>query len=268
MISLEKVSYSNIITDINLSIERGSYIGIAGPNGSGKSTLARIIKGLEQPSSGNVYIDGEIRSKGKVSEDIGLILGGPENQLVSSSIEEDAAFGLENMNIPSQEIARRTEDALKWASLWELRDIPAHHLSAGQQQMLVLAGIMAMQPRYLILDEATSVIDPSGKTLVLEAGQRMNREMGVGIIHISHDLNELMVAKTIFIMDNGNIAWSGPPSAIHHQEPMLSALGMELPQILKLKSLMIKDGYPLDEKAVTIEDIAEEIVKAVRQPLL
>lgn len=243
----------------------GGYIAIAGPNGSGKSTLAKIIKGILNPSGGIVYIDGEVRPKGKVSGDIGLVLSNPENQLVSSSIEEDAAFGLENMNLPSHEIAKRTEAALKWGNLWELRDVPAHHLSAGQQQMLVLAGITAMEPRYLILDEATSFVDPPGKASVLDAVNRMNREMGVGIVHISHNLSELILARTIFILDEGRVAWEGPPSTIHQQEPLLRELGMELPPHLKLKSLMVKDGYDLDDKAVTVEEMADEIVRIINK---
>lgn len=265
MIELKDISFSNILSNINISIPEGGYIAIAGPNGSGKSTLARIFKGIESPSEGKVYIDGKIRSKGAVSIDIGLVLSNPENQLVSSSIEEDIAFGLENLNLPTPEIARKTEGALKWSGLWEMRDVPAHHLSAGQQQMLVLAGITAMRPRYLVLDEATSFIDPSGRASVLDAVKRMNREMGLGIIHISHDLSELIVAQTIFIIEKGRIAWEGPPSTIHHQEPLLQELGMELPPLLKLKSLMVKDGYDLDDKAVTVEEMADEIVRIINQ---
>lgn len=246
-----------------MTIREGDYIGIAGPNGSGKSTLARIIKGIQCPDEGTVFLDGVIRPKGTVSSSIGLILANPENQLVSASIEEDAAFGLENMNLPSHEIEKRTKDALKWWGLWDLRDVPAHHLSAGQQQMLVLAGIMAMHPRYLILDEPTSFIDPAGKAIVLEAVSRMNTEMGVAVIHISHDLDELMRAQTIYIMDKGKIAWEGTPSGLHRQESLLQGIGMELPPLLKLKSLMINEGYRIDENAVMVEEVAEEILRIV-----
>ncbi|MBF8250536.1 MAG: cobalt ABC transporter, ATP-binding protein [Deltaproteobacteria bacterium] len=265
MIILENVSLSNILNNINISISEGGYFGIAGPNGSGKSCLARIIKGIQDPSEGRVYINREVRPKGKVSSDIGLVLSSPENQLVSSSIEEDVAFGLENMNLPSQEIAKRTEEALKWGDLWESRDIPAHHLSAGQQQMLVIAGIMAMQPRYLIIDEGASMIDPQGRVVVLDAVKRINRENGVGIIHISHDLSEFIVARTIFIMDRGSIVWEGEPTKLHHQEPLLSGLGMELPPLLKLKSMMINSGYDVDDKAMTAEEMADEIIKVINR---
>ena len=263
MISLENISLSKILTDINISIPEGGYIGIAGPNGSGKSTLAKIIKGIQDPSEGKVYIAGAVRPYGTASEKIGLVLSKPQNQIISSSIEEDVAFGLENMNLPSKEIAERTEDALKWASLWELRDVPAHHLSAGQQQMLVLSGIMAMQPGYLIMDEATTMLDILSKTTVLEAVKKMNRELGAGIIHISHDLDELLDAKTIYILDKGRIAWEGPPSKLHHQESLLDGISMELPPLLKLKSLMVKDGYAIDDNAMNVEEITEEIVKVV-----
>ena len=265
MIELKDISFSSILSGINISVPEGGYIAIAGPNGSGKSTLAKIIKGILNPSGGIVCIDGEVRPKGKVSNDIGLVLSNPENQLVSSSIEEDVAFGLENMNLPSHEIAKRTEVALKWGKLLELRDVPAHHLSAGQQQMLVLAGITAMKPRYMILDEATSFIDSSGKASVLDAVKNMNRKMGVGIMHISHNLSELILAQTIFIIDKGRVAWEGPPSTIHQQEPLLRELGMELPPHLKLKSLMVKDGYDLDDKAVTVEEMADEIVRIINK---
>src|SRR4030066_911039 len=132
MITLENISLSSILKNINISIPEGGYIGIAGPNGSGKSSLARIIKGIQDLSEGKVYINGEVRPKGKVSSDIGLVLSNPENQLVSSSIEEDVAFGLENMNLPSLEIAKKTEEALKLGDLWELRNSPAPHPRAGQ----------------------------------------------------------------------------------------------------------------------------------------
>ncbi|MBI4746570.1 MAG: ATP-binding cassette domain-containing protein [Deltaproteobacteria bacterium] len=263
MIELKHLSLSNILTNINITFPEGGYIGIAGPNGSGKSSLARIIKGIQDPSRGEVYINGEIRPKGKVSSGIGLLLSSPENQLVSSSIEEDVAFGLENMNLPSLEIAKRTEEALKLGDLWELRDIPAHHLSAGQQQMLVIAGIMAMQPGYLIIDEGTSMIDPQGRVTVLDAVKKINREKGVGVIHISHDLSEIIVARTIFILDRGNVVWGGEPSKLHHQEPLLRGLGMELPPLLKLKSLMISSGYDISDKAMTAEEMADEVIKVI-----
>lgn len=263
MIELKDISFSNILTDINISIPGGGYIGIAGPNGSGKTTLARVIKGILSPSDGMVYIDGEARHAGKISADIGLVLSNPEDQLVSSSIEEDAAFGLENMNLPTQEIASRTEEALKWGNLWELRDVPAHHLSAGQQQMLVLAGIMAMRPRYLILDEATSMLVSQGRAVVLDVVKRINREAKAGIIHISHNLGELINARTIFIMDKGRIVWEGAPSMLHHQEALLQGLGIELPPLLKLKSLMVKDGYDISDKAMTVEEMADEIMRVV-----
>lgn len=263
MISLRNISLNNILADISMTIQDGDYIGIAGPNGSGKSTLARIVKGLDDHSDGTISIDGIIRPTGKVTKEIGLVLANPENQLVSSSIEEDAAFGLENMNLPSRDIAKRTEEALKWAGLWDIRDVPAHHLSAGQQQMLVLAGTMAMKPEFLILDEATSMIDPAGKALVLDSVKKMNKEKGVGIIHISHDLNELIGARTIYLMDKGRVLWEGAPGDIHNQEPLLKEIGMELPQLLKLKSLMIKDGFSINETALTEEELADEIVRAL-----
>ncbi|MEK6726603.1 MAG: ATP-binding cassette domain-containing protein [Deltaproteobacteria bacterium] len=266
MIELKDISLSNILKTINISIPEGGYIGIAGPNGSGKSSLAKIIKGIQDPSEGGVYINGVLRPKGKVSSDIGLVLSSPENQLVSSSIEEDVAFGLENMNLPSQEIAKRTEEALRLGDLWESRDTPAHHLSAGQQQMLVIAGIMAMQPGYLIIDEGASMIDPQGRITVLDAVKKINRENGVGVIHISHDLSELIVARTISILDKGSIVWEGEPSKLHHQEPLLSALGMELPPLLKLKSLMISGGYDISDKAMTAEEMADEVVKVINRP--
>lgn len=267
MIELKDISFSNILLNINISIPEGGYIGIAGPNGSGKSTLAKIIKGILDPSNGTVSIDGKPRPKGMVSGEIGLVLSNPENQLVSSSIDEDAAFGLENMNLPSQEIAVRTEDALKWGGLWELRQVPAHQLSAGQQQMLVIAGIMAMQPRYLIIDEGISMIDPLGRIAVLDAVKRINREKGVGVVHISHDLSELMAAQTIFIMDRGAIVWGGPPIKLHHQDPLLSGLGMELPPLIKLKSLMVKNGCEVGDKAMTAEEMADEVIKAISRSI-
>lgn len=265
MISLQNIFLKEILSEISISIRDGDYIGIAGPNGSGKSSLARIIKGIQDPTGGTVCVDGTIRPYGRVSADIGLVLANPENQLVSSSIEEDVAFGLENMNLPSDEIAKRTEDALKWGGLGDLRDLPAHHLSAGQQQMLVLAGIMAMQPRYLIIDEAASMLDPDGKALVLEAVRRMNEETGVAIVHISHDLDELMRARTIYIMDRGRIVWEGGYSRLHHQESLFSGIGMELPSLLKLKSLLVNGGYRIDDNAVTVNEMAEEIVKLVKK---
>lgn len=265
MIALKEVCFSNILANISMTLQDGDYIGIAGPNGSGKSTLARIIKGIDHPTEGVVCIDGICRPNGTVSRDVGLVLANPENQLVSSSIEEDAAFGLENMNLPSIEIARGTEEALKWARLWDVRDVPAHHLSAGQQQMLVLAGIMAVKPGLLIIDEATSMLDPAGKALVLESVIKMNKETGVGIVHISHDLNELMGARTLYLMDKGKVLWEGPPRELHHQEPLLTGIGMELPPLLKLKSLMVKDGYPVGDNAATEEELADEIIRVVNQ---
>lgn len=264
MISLQNISHNSALTDINMTINDADYIGIAGPNGSGKSTLARIIKGIETQTSGVVAIDGIVRPKGQVTRDIGLVLANPENQLVSSSVEEDAAFGLENMNLPSSEISKKTEEALKWAGLWDIRDVPAHQLSAGQQQVLVLAGTMIMKPKYLILDEATSMFDRAAKASVMESAKKMNKEMGIGIIHISHDLNELTRAGTIYLMDKGKIVWEGSPRQLHQQELLLIETGLELPQLIKLKLLMIKEGYPVDDNAVTEEEIADEIARVAK----
>jgi energy-coupling factor transport system ATP-binding protein len=263
MISLQNITLSNILTDINISIPDGGYIGIAGPNGSGKSTLARVIKGIEEHPEGEIFVDGRPRPRGEVTGEIGLVLTNPENQLVSSSIEEDVAFGLENMNLPPREIAGRTEDALRWASLWDIRDLPAHYLSAGQQQMLVIAGIMAMKPRYLIFDEATSMVSIEERTIVLDSVRRINREIGVGVIHISHDLGELTAAQRIYLMERGRVLWEGTPRELHEQEEILSGIGMELPPLLKLKSLMIKGGYRINENAMTVDEMAEEIVRVL-----
>lgn len=264
MISLKNVSLSNILTNITISFPEGGYTGIAGPNGSGKSSLARIIKGIQDQSQGEVYIDGAIRHRGKVTSDIGLVLSSPENQLISSSIEEDVAFGLENMNLPSQEIAQRTQEALKLWGLWELKDVPAHHLSAGQQQMLVIAGIMVTQPRYLIIDEGTSMIDLQGRSMVLDAIKKINKENGVGVIHISHELSDFTGADSIAILDKGKIVWEGGPSKLHHLEPLLVSLGMELPPLIKLKTLMLNSGYDISDDALTVEEMAEEIARIAR----
>jgi len=223
MIRLDKVSYQietsagavQVLRDIDLELPDGSISAIVGPNGSGKTTLARLVSGLLRPTSGNVQLllDGETQAVMDVRPgvDVGLVFQNPDNQLVATTVEDDIAFGLENLQLSHGEMVQRVEDVLLLLGLQPFRDYPPHRLSGGQKQKVAIAGVLAMKPSFLILDEATSLLDPANRREVMQTVLRLNHELGIGVVVVTHLLDEVLVASRVCVLADGVLAaWDSP----------------------------------------------------------
>ena len=217
------------LDNISLTIKKGEYIALIGSNGSGKSTLARLLNAILVPTSGEVWVDGLLTSREEhrweIRRRVGMVFQNPDNQIVATTVEEDVAFGLENLGIDSSQISRRVTEALERVGLSSFRHHAPHLLSGGQKQRLAIAGIIAMRPRCLVLDEPTAMLDPRGRREVLDTIQRMNRQEGVTVVHITHFMEETLEADRIVTMDRGKIVQNGKPEEIFNGETIFISLG-------------------------------------------
>lgn len=269
MIGLNKVSYEietsagavQVLRDIDLEIPDGSISAIVGPNGSGKSTLARLISGLLQPTSGTVKLVPEVGLYGAPKEvspglDVGLVFQNPDNQLVATTVEDDIAFGLENLQLSHAEMVRRIDDALKLLELEEYRTYPPHRLSGGQKQKVAIAGILAMKPSFLILDEATSLLDPANRHEVMQTVLHLNRELGIGVVMITHLLGEVLMASHVGVLTEGRLIGWGDPRAVFDDSSIVERGGLVLPLSARASFIMRKrwKDFPL---CFTPEEFAE-----------
>ncbi|HNX28117.1 MAG TPA: energy-coupling factor transporter ATPase [Syntrophomonadaceae bacterium] len=242
MISLRNLNFSYayneaILKDINLDITDGEYVAIIGANGSGKTTLIRHFNALLLPASGDVLVDGLSTLKAKnlpeIRRRVGMIFQNPDNQIVGMTVEEDVAFGPGNLGLPSSEIKKRVDHALTVVGLSEYKTRPPHTLSGGQKQLLALAGVLAMESKFIVLDEPTASLDPQSASLVLSLLQELNQQ-GTAIIHVTHHMDELDNAKRIIVIDQGSIAADAPPCDIFSQVTWLKKLGLKPPKISEL----------------------------------
>lgn len=240
---------------VNLRINPGEFVGILGSNGSGKSTLARHFNALLRPTRGRVMIDGldtahpdnlwEIRRR------VAMVFSNPDNQLIAPVVEEDVAFGPENLGLPAEEIRRRAEEALSRVSMLEYRQRPPSRLSGGQKQRVAIAGALAMRPRYLVLDEPTSMLDFSGRREVLSFLHRLNRELGITVILITHYLEEIIEADRLIVMEGGRIAMEGTPADLFASVAEMEHRGLELPPILELTRALRERGIDVPPRVIT-----------------
>ena len=250
MIRLDKVSYQietsagavQVLRDIDLELPDGSISAIVGPNGSGKSTLARLVSGLLRPTSGSVRLlpDGDNQTVTDVRPglDVGLVFQNPDNQLVATTVEDDIAFGLENLELPHAEMVRRVGDVLHLLGLEQFRDYPPHRLSGGQKQKVAIAGVLAMKPSFLILDEATSLLDPTNRREVMQTVLRLNSELGIGIVIVTHLLDEVLVASRVGVLAHGALAAWGSPRAVFSDPVVVELGGLVLPLSARASFLM------------------------------
>ncbi|MBP8718353.1 MAG: energy-coupling factor transporter ATPase [Candidatus Atribacteria bacterium] len=249
------------LSEINFEIQKGDFIAIIGANGSGKSTLAKHINGLLLPSQGDVFVENyntkdpeniwEIRKK------IGMVFQNPDNQLVATTVEDDIAFGLENIGMEEEEMKERVDWALNIVDLNELRNSEPHLLSGGQKQKVVIAGALAMHTSYLVLDEPTSMLDPKGRKEVLEIIKRLNQEEKITIIYITQFMSEAAEFNKIILLDKGKIILSGPPKAIFKQVDLLLKLSLEIPQITKLARQLSENGLNIPTNILKEEEMME-----------
>ena len=247
------------LKNLSLIIEEGEYIALIGPNGSGKSTLARHLNAILLPTGGIVTVDGFVTTqeehRWEIRRRVGMVFQNPDNQIVATTVEEDVAFGLENLGMESSLMAQRVTEALEMVGLQSLRNHAPHLLSGGQKQRLAIAGIIAMRPRCLVLDEPTAMLDPRGRREVLETIKRMNHQEGITVVHITHFMEEALEADRVIVMDRGQIVHAGPPAEIFGGDIDLYALNLEVPAIPRLVQLLRSQGMDIPAGVLKVDEL-------------
>ena len=254
-----------VINDLDLTIEKGSFVAILGHNGCGKSTLAKLLCGILLPNQGRVFVNGMDTSDEEKSFEIrkscGMIFQNPDNQLVASIVEEDIAFAPENLGLPREEIRARVDSALETVGMTEYIRHATYKLSGGQKQRIAIAGVLAMSPQCIIFDEATSKLDPNGRKEIVSAMKRLNREMGITVVTITHYMNEAVEADRIVVMNQGEIIADGAPKEIFSQVEKLQSVSLDVPQVAELMYLLEQDGIDAPRGVLHAMDAAEVITK-------
>lgn len=247
-----------VLNGVSLEIEQGDFVALLGHNGSGKSTLAKHFNAMLLPSGGTVYVDNLSTANEKLTYEIrrrvGLVLQNPDNQLVASIVEEDVAFGPENIGIPSEEIRRRVDEALKAVEMYEYRLKAPHQLSGGQKQRVAIAGIIAMEPSCIVLDEPTAMLDPRGRKEVMDTICKLNREKNITVILITHYMEEAAMANRVVVMDKGNVLLDSVPREVFSHVDLLKAHRMDVPQATELAHQLQQHGIPMPENILHPEE--------------
>lgn len=253
------------IKNLNLQIQKGEFLAVLGHNGSGKSTLAKLINGLLVPTSGDVLVDG---MNTKSDEEIwnirsraGMVFQNPDNQIVATIVEEDVAFGPENLGVPTEEIGARVDSALEAVGMIEFRKNAPHLLSGGQKQRIAIAGILAMAPDYIILDEPTAMLDPVGRAEVMETIKVLNKEQGKTIILITHYMDEAAEADRLVIMEKGSIILEGTPRKVFSNVDKVKKIGLDVPQVTELAWELKKEGFDVNTEILSIEELVGELCR-------
>ena len=258
-------SIQTALDHVDLDVKPGQFIAILGHNGSGKSTLAKHLNALLMPSEGTLYVDGKDTSEEKnvwdVRQTAGMVFQNPDNQIIASVVEEDVGFGPENIGVPTEEIWRRVENSLRSVGMWEYRNHSPNKLSGGQKQRVAIAGVMAMQPKCIVLDEPTAMLDPSGRKEVLRAVHELNKKCGVTIILITHYMEEVVDADRVIVMDEGHIVMQGKPREIFSQVEQLKNFRLDVPQITLLAYELKKSGLSIPDGILTREELVEALLK-------
>ena len=256
-------SKNRVLRDISVDIESGSFVVLLGHNGSGKSTLARHLNALLQPTEGTVWIGGHDTKNQQewleIRKTAGMVFQNPDNQIIASVVEEDVAFGPENMGVPTEEIWQRVAKSLESVDMTVYRYHSPNKLSGGQKQRIAIAGIMAMHPSCMVLDEATAMLDPAGRREVLEAVHRLNKEEKVTVILITHHMDEAVDADRVLVMDKGKIAMDGTPKEVFSRVEELQKLELDVPQITELAWQLKQQGMPLSDGILTQERFIQEL---------
>lgn len=251
------------VNDVSLSVNKGEFIAILGHNGSGKSTFAKHLNAILYPTEGTLFVDGMDVSKEdnlwKVRETAGMVFQNPDNQIIGQVVEEDVGFGPENMGVPTEEIWARVEESLKAVGMYEFRKKSPNRLSGGQKQRVSIAGVLAMHPKCIVLDEPTAMLDPNGRKEVVRAIRALNEVEGITIILITHYMDELIHANRVFVMDKGSVAMQGTPREIFSRVDELKALRLDVPQVTMCAHELRKKGLPIPEGILTNDELIEAL---------
>ena len=266
---MEDVSYQYepdarpAVSHVTLEVERGSFVAVLGHNGSGKSTLAKLMNALFLPTEGRVLVCGmDTLTEEKVwniRRHAGMVFQNPDNQIVANVVREDVAFGLENLGVPQDEMVRRVEAALSAVRMSELAETAPHMLSGGQKQRVAIAGVLAMEPELIIMDEATAMLDPSGRAEVLATVRKLNREKGMTVVWITHFMEEAAIADRLIVMNDGSVALEGTPRQVFSRVNEIKALGLDVPPMAELAQTLRDRGLPLPEGILTVSDMVKEL---------
>ena len=270
ILRLNHVSYSyaesekRAVDDVTLDVRRGEFLAVLGRNGSGKSTLARLLNALILPTEGEITVDG-FKATEENPYDVrgvcGMVFQNPDNQIVATVVEEDCAFGLENMGVPSKEIRIRVNEALREVGMEEMALKSPSMLSGGQKQRAAIAGVIAMRPKIIVFDESTAMLDPIGRRDILEIAKRLNREEGVTVIWITHLMEEAAQADRLLVMANGRIALEGTPREVFARTDEVLELGLDVPEMMKLTRDLRAMGIDVRKDAMTTEEMAVELCR-------
>lgn len=271
IVSVEDISFEYITEDSNfkaidnlsLNVKQGEFVVVIGHNGSGKSTLSKNLNAILMPTSGNIYINGLNTKEEKYLWDIrqtaGMVFQNPDNQIVATIVEEDVAFGPENLGIDPTEIRKRVEESLKSVGMYEMRDRQPHLLSGGQKQRVAIAGIIAMKPKCIIFDEATAMLDPSGRKEVMKTIKRLNKEENISIMHITHFMEEAVDADRVIVMEKGRKVLEGTPKEVFSQVERLKNIGLDVPYMTELSKELREEGIDLDGDILTVDEMVVKL---------
>ena len=251
------------VNNVNLEVKKGEFLAILGRNGSGKSTIAKNFNGLFIPTEGVILVDNiDTRDEEKIwdiRQNVGMVFQNPDNQIVATVVEEDVAFGPENLGVPSEEIRNRVDSALNKVKMSEFKRNAPHLLSGGQKQRVAIAGILAMEPKCIIFDEATSMLDPSGRKEIMEIMKKLNKDLGITIITITHYMNEAAEADRIIVMDKGEIRLQGTPREIFQNVEEIKDMGLDVPQMTELAFELKKEGISINKDILSIDEMVREL---------
>ena len=275
LIRFEKVSFSypgdedESLQDIDLEIEEGSFVAVLGHNGSGKSTLAKHTNAVLTPTEGHVYVGGiDTQNEDRlldIRRQVGMVFQNPDNQIVSNVVEDDVAFAPENLGVPSAEIRERVDSALKLVGMYEYRKHAPHLLSGGQKQRVAIAGVIAMQPRIIVLDEPTAMLDPQGRREVIATVTKLCRENGMTVLLITHHMEECIGADRLVVMSNGHIVADGSPETVFSQVELMEREGLTVPETTRLMYELNREGFALPLDRLTEQSCAAAIVAALNE---
>ncbi|MCR1877130.1 energy-coupling factor transporter ATPase [Paraclostridium bifermentans] len=271
IVSVEDISFEYVteedkfkaIDNLSLNVKQGEFVVVIGHNGSGKSTLSKNLNAILMPTTGNIYINGlntkEEKNLWDIRQTAGMVFQNPDNQIVATIVEEDVAFGPENLGIDPPEIRKRVDESLKSVGMYDMRDRQPHLLSGGQKQRVAIAGIIAMKPKCIIFDEATAMLDPSGRKEVMKTIKRLNKEENISIMHITHFMEEAVDADRVIVMEKGKKVLEGTPKEVFSKVEMLKSIGLDVPCMTELSKELKEEGLDIDGDILTVDEMVVKL---------